>query len=101
MSCDVDVRAALLQNIVVVGNGSGIKGLTERLDMELAKLMPSVSSSSSSSPTSSSFFFFPSCYCTSRCLRGIEKTCGDREVCGTEDSINNNEGETGKKADKK
>lgn len=43
MSCDVDVRAALLQNIVVVGNGAGIKGLTERLDMELAKLMPSVS----------------------------------------------------------
>lgn len=43
MSCDVDVRAALLQNIVVVGNGAGIKGLTERLDMELAQLMPSVS----------------------------------------------------------
>lgn len=43
MSCDVDVRAALLQNIVVVGNGAGIKGLTERLDMELARLMPSVS----------------------------------------------------------
>jgi actin-related protein len=54
MSCDVDVRAALLQNIVVVGNGSGIKGLTERLDMELAKLMPSVSYLSSFYLSSSS-----------------------------------------------
>ena len=43
MACDVDIRAALLQNIVVVGNGAGIKGLTERLDVELAQLMPSVS----------------------------------------------------------
>ncbi|KAK4689758.1 actin-related protein 4, partial [Tremellales sp. Uapishka_1] len=41
MACDVDVRAALLQNIVVVGNTSLIKGLTERLDVELAALMPS------------------------------------------------------------
>ncbi|ORX33839.1 actin family [Kockovaella imperatae] len=41
MACDVDVRAALLQNIVVVGNTSLIKGLTERLDLELAALMPS------------------------------------------------------------
>jgi actin-like protein 6A len=30
MACDVDVRAALLQNIVVVGNGSITRGLTER-----------------------------------------------------------------------
>ena len=44
MACDVDVRAALLQNIVVVGNTSLTKGLTERLDVELASLMPSVSS---------------------------------------------------------
>ena len=44
MACDVDVRAALLQNIVVVGNTSLTKGLTERLDLELAALMPSVSS---------------------------------------------------------
>jgi actin-like protein 6A len=43
MACDVDVRAALLQNIVVVGNTSLIKGVTERLDVELAGLMPSVS----------------------------------------------------------
>lgn len=43
MACDVDVRAALLQNIVVVGNTSLLRGLTERLDVELASLMPSVS----------------------------------------------------------
>jgi actin-like protein 6A len=43
MACDVDVRAALLQNIVVVGNTSLTRGLTERLDVELANLMPSVS----------------------------------------------------------
>jgi actin-related protein len=43
MACDVDVRAALLQNIVVVGNTSLTKGLTERLDVELAGLLPSVS----------------------------------------------------------
>ena len=42
MACDVDVRASLLQNIVVVGNTSLTKGLTERLDLELAGLMPSV-----------------------------------------------------------
>ncbi|BEI81562.1 hypothetical protein CcaverHIS002_0207220 [Cutaneotrichosporon cavernicola] len=41
MACDVDVRAALLQNIVVVGNTSLTRGLTERLDVELATLMPS------------------------------------------------------------
>ncbi|RXK42026.1 brg1-associated factor b [Tremella mesenterica] len=41
MACDVDVRAPLLQNIVVVGNTSLIKGLTERLDVELAALLPS------------------------------------------------------------
>ncbi|KAL7424255.1 Actin-related protein 4 [Cryptotrichosporon argae] len=40
MACDVDVRAALLQNIVVVGNTSLTRGLTERLDLELAGLMP-------------------------------------------------------------
>ena len=45
MACDVDVRASLLQNIVVVGNTSLTKGLTERLDVELAGLLPSVSSS--------------------------------------------------------
>lgn len=43
MACDVDVRASLLQNIVVVGNTSLTRGLTERLDLELAGLMPSVS----------------------------------------------------------
>lgn len=43
MACDVDVRAALLQNIVVVGNTSLTRGLTERLDLELATLLPSVS----------------------------------------------------------
>lgn len=43
MSCDVDVRGALLQNIVVVGNTSLTRGLTERLDVELASLMPGVS----------------------------------------------------------
>lgn len=43
MSCDVDVRGALLQNIVVVGNTSLTRGLTERLDVELANLMPGVS----------------------------------------------------------
>ena len=42
MACDVDVRAALLQNIVVVGNTSLTKGLIERLDVELAAIMPSV-----------------------------------------------------------
>ena len=42
MACDVDIRAALLQNIVVVGNGAATRGLTERLDWELAALMPSV-----------------------------------------------------------
>ncbi|WVW82809.1 hypothetical protein I302_104821 [Kwoniella bestiolae CBS 10118] len=41
MACDVDVRAALLQNIVVVGNTSLTRGLIERLDVELAALMPS------------------------------------------------------------
>ncbi|KAK8869539.1 hypothetical protein IAR55_000105 [Kwoniella newhampshirensis] len=41
MSCDVDVRAALLQNIVVVGNTSLTRGLIERLDVELAAVMPS------------------------------------------------------------
>lgn len=43
MACDVDVRASLLQNIVVVGNTSLTRGLTERLDLELAQLLPSVS----------------------------------------------------------
>lgn len=43
MACDVDVRAALLQNIVIVGNTSLTRGLAERLDVELAALMPSVS----------------------------------------------------------
>lgn len=43
MSCDVDVRGALLQSIVVVGNTSLTRGLTERLDVELANLMPGVS----------------------------------------------------------
>jgi actin-related protein len=43
MACDVDVRASLLQNIVVVGNASFTKGMIERLDVELAGLMPSVS----------------------------------------------------------
>lgn len=47
MACDVDVRASLLQNIVVVGNTSLTKGLTERLDVELAGLLPSVSHHSS------------------------------------------------------
>ena len=42
MACDVDVRAALIQNIVVVGNTSLTRGLTERLDSELANLMPGV-----------------------------------------------------------
>lgn len=42
MACDVDVRASLLQNIVVVGNTSLTRGLIERLDVELAGLMPSV-----------------------------------------------------------
>ncbi|KAK1925107.1 53 kda brg1-associated factor b [Papiliotrema laurentii] len=41
MACDVDVRASLLQNIVVVGNTSLTRGFTERLDLELAGLMPS------------------------------------------------------------
>lgn len=41
MACDVDIRASLLQNIVVVGNTSLTRGLTERLDVELALLMPS------------------------------------------------------------
>lgn len=40
MACDVDIRAALLQNIVVVGNGAATRGLTERLDWELAVMMP-------------------------------------------------------------
>ena len=43
MSCDVDVRASLLQNIVVVGNTSLTRGLIERLDLEIAALMPGVS----------------------------------------------------------
>ncbi|KAL1410979.1 Actin-related protein 4 [Vanrija albida] len=41
MACDVDVRASLLQNIVVVGNTFLTRGLTERLDIELAALLPS------------------------------------------------------------
>lgn len=45
MACDVDVRAALLQNIVIVGNTTLTRGLTERLDAELAILLPSVNSS--------------------------------------------------------
>ncbi|MDN8999682.1 hypothetical protein Q0P46_14145, partial [Staphylococcus aureus] len=42
MACDVDVRASLLQNIVVVGNTFLTRGLAERLDIELATLLPSV-----------------------------------------------------------
>jgi hypothetical protein len=34
---DVDQRAALLQNIVVIGGGSFIPGLTDRLNFELAQ----------------------------------------------------------------
>ncbi|WVO20992.1 uncharacterized protein IAS62_002294 [Cryptococcus decagattii] len=41
MACDVDVRASLLQNIVVVGNTALTRGLIERLDVELAATMPS------------------------------------------------------------
>nr|ODN94874.1 brg1-associated factor b [Cryptococcus depauperatus CBS 7855] len=41
MSCDVDIRAKLLQNIIVVGNTSLTRGLIERLDVELAERMPS------------------------------------------------------------
>lgn len=58
MACDVDVRAALLQNIVVVGNTSLTRGLVERLDVELATLLPSVSGASgvseASAPSASS-----------------------------------------------
>ncbi|TYJ52464.1 hypothetical protein B9479_006939 [Cryptococcus floricola] len=41
MACDVDVRASLLQNIVVVGNTSLTRGLVERLDVELGATLPS------------------------------------------------------------
>ncbi|EJT49781.1 53 kda brg1-associated factor b [Trichosporon asahii var. asahii CBS 2479] len=54
MACDVDVRAALLQNIVVVGNTSLTRGLVERLDVELATLLPSVSGASEASVPSAS-----------------------------------------------
>lgn len=37
---DVDQRAALLQNIVVIGGGSFIPGLTDRLNFELAQRIP-------------------------------------------------------------
>ncbi|KAJ9112635.1 hypothetical protein QFC19_000655 [Naganishia cerealis] len=37
---DVDQRAALLQNIVVIGGGSFMPGLTDRLNFELAQRIP-------------------------------------------------------------
>ncbi|KAJ9112704.1 hypothetical protein QFC22_006206 [Naganishia vaughanmartiniae] len=39
-SLDVDQRAALLQNIVVIGGGSFMPGLTDRLNFELAQRIP-------------------------------------------------------------
>jgi actin-related protein len=39
-SLDVDHRAACLQNIVVIGGGSFLPGLTDRLNFELAQRIP-------------------------------------------------------------
>lgn len=42
-ACDVDTRPGLLQNVVVVGGGSLIPGLLERLEYDLGMMMPGVS----------------------------------------------------------
>ena len=39
-SCDVDIRGTLTSNIVVIGAGSMIKGLNERISQEVHKLYP-------------------------------------------------------------
>jgi actin-related protein len=39
--CDVDVRKELLANIVLVGGGSLLDGLTQRLSNEIPKMVPS------------------------------------------------------------
>lgn len=39
-ACDVDLRPALLNNIVVVGGGSLVYGLTRRLNVELDQMFP-------------------------------------------------------------
>lgn len=44
-TCDVDVRASLLQNIVIVGGGSLLPGFTDRLNYELSVAFPGVRSS--------------------------------------------------------
>lgn len=41
-TCDVDVRASLLQNVVIVGGGSQLPGFTDRLNYELSVLFPGV-----------------------------------------------------------
>ncbi|CDZ96816.1 Actin-related protein-Arp4p/Act3p [Phaffia rhodozyma] len=40
MACDVDVRAALLSNVVVAGGGSLLAGFTDRFNYELGVLLP-------------------------------------------------------------
>lgn len=42
MACDVDVRPNLLNNIIVTGAASLTDGLTDRLNLALRTLMPSV-----------------------------------------------------------
>lgn len=41
-TCDVDVRANLLQNVVVVGGGSLLPGFVDRLNFELSVMFPGV-----------------------------------------------------------
>jgi actin-related protein 4 len=44
-TCDVDVRASLLQNVVVVGGGSLLPGFVDRLNFELSVMFPGVRAS--------------------------------------------------------
>lgn len=42
MACDLDVRAGLLANIVIVGGGSLIPGFVDRFNWEMARIAPNV-----------------------------------------------------------
>lgn len=40
--CDMDVRAAMLSNIVITGGGSLLSGFTDRVNTEMHRLAPGV-----------------------------------------------------------
>ncbi len=44
-SCDIDVRPHMLSNVIVTGGSSLFQNFTERLNTELYKYFPGVSSS--------------------------------------------------------